>query len=472
MFTSLRSRLWLSYALLVTVALWVVAGVFVVYLIRNPISYRQAAQKLSAVQEIMLATQEDWAGLPPDKLQKELERREKGLQVRLLVLMPNRSILADSSAGLGPPLEVNRVTRLTRQLFDVNGEAWLATVQKLDNGSFLVVAAPRPKLLPLAVFRDELLPPLLYGGLVALALALLLAFWMARWVADPLQGLVNAAAQFPEAGARPQRLAGPQEVRELVNAFNQMTARVQAGQKSQKEFVANVSHELKTPLTSIQGFAQAILDGTAGTPETQSHAAQIIFDEAGRMHRMVLDLLDLARLDAGMLELNLAPLDVRALLNNIAEKFSLQAQRAGIRLEVNCPALPAIPADGDRLAQVLTNLVDNALKFTPSGGLIALEGAALPTGLEIRVGDTGPGIPPQALPRIFERFYQADLARQGGKKHGAGLGLAIAAEITRAHGGKISVRSEMGQGSQFTVWLPFANPDASTIASRRKKPWA
>ena len=142
--------------------------------------------------------------------------------------------------------------------------------------------------------------------------------------------------------------------------------------KSQRDFVANVSHELKTPLTSVQGFAQAILDGTADTPESHQQAARVIYNEAGSMHRMVLDLLDLARLDAGTLELQCAPVDLPALLNNIAEKFSPQAHAAGVSIQVESAALPAVMGDGDRLAQVFSNLVDNALKHTPAGGTITL----------------------------------------------------------------------------------------------------
>ncbi len=156
-----------------------------------------------------------------------------------------------------------------------------------------------------------------------------------------------------------------------------------------------------------------------------------------------------------------------ALLKGIGERFAPQARQAGIQLQVQAAGLPALTGDGDRLAQVLTNLVDNALKFTPSGGLVRLSAVRAGDLIEIRVTDTGAGIPPEVLPRIFERFYQADPARQAGKKHGAGLGLAIVREIVRAHGGKISVRSAVGQGSEFTVQLPLANPDASTVVRKK-----
>jgi len=211
---------------------------------------------------------------------------------------------------------------------------------------------------------------------------------------------------------------------------------------------------LKTPLTSIQGFAQAILDDTANTPESRKQAAQIIYDESGRMHRMALDLLDLARLEGGIADLKMSQVDVKALLQNIIDRFSPQAQLAQVELNLNVPdELPMLIGDGDRLAQVFTNLVDNALKFTPAKGRISLSAKNAEAEVELSVTDTGSGVPKEALPRLFDRFYQVDLSRAGGAHHGTGLGLAIAKEIIQAHGGRIGVRSE-GQGATFVIHLP------------------
>jgi signal transduction histidine kinase len=306
------------------------------------------------------------------------------------------------------------------------------------------------------VFTDDFLPLILQSGIFALLLSLVVAFFFARWIADPLQKVVAAARQMPSAEIKPVEPQGPHEVQELTRAFNSMISRTQASQKSQREFVANVSHELKTPLTSVQGFAQALLDGTADSIESRQQAAQVIYDESARMHRMVLDLLDLARLDAGTADITMAPMNMPALLNAIAEKFTPQLQQAGVTVKVDAPAtLATVTADGDRLAQVFTNLVDNALKFTPRGGLISLRISAEDKEMLISVSDSGTGIPPEALAHIFHRFYQADSARTGGERHGVGLGLAIAHEIVQAHGGRIGVRSRLGEGTTFDVFLPL-----------------
>jgi signal transduction histidine kinase len=215
----------------------------------------------------------------------------------------------------------------------------------------------------------------------------------------------------------------------------------------------------------VQGFAQALLDGTAGTPEAQKQAAQVIFDEAGCMHRMVVDL---ARWDAGTFDLQRTPVNLVALLNNSSERFVPQARAGGVNILVETTILPDIIGDGDRLAQVFF-LVDNALKFTPAGGKTLLHAKLVENCVQVEVSDTGDGIPPEALARVFDRFYQADASRPGGEKHGTGLGLAIAKEIVEAHGGKISVCSDLGRGSTFIINLPLTMPEMNKATTRRKE---
>ena len=186
------------------------------------------------------------------------------------------------------------------------------------------------------------------------------------------------------------------------------------------------------------------------------------------MHRMALDLLELARLEAGTADLKMSVVDVGALLRGIVEKFTPQAQKAGVALRVNIQnSLPPLHADGDRLAQVFTNLVDNALKFTPANGRIILSAKEAGAEMELSVTDTGSGVPEEALPRLFDRFYQADSSRAGGEGHGAGLGLAIVQEIVQAHGGKIGVRSQVGHGTTFVIHLPLSQ--AATTVTRKRK---
>jgi len=468
MFASLRSRLWLSYAALIATALGVMALAFGIYLWRNPLLYRQTLARLRTVESGIVNRQGDLFGR---SLSVAMDRAASAFDVRILLFDGNGDLVNDTDPSQ-PDIDLPRRTLFNRQIptvRDDSGIAWLYTRRSLDDGTTLLVTTPRPRVPLLNILRDELLPILVQGGGIALLLSLVLAFGVARWVADPLQRLVAASQHEPVSEAEPVLERGPREVRELTRAFNTMITRVRGSQASQRNFVANVSHELKTPLTSVQGFAQAIMDGTAETPAEQRQAAEVIYKESGRMHRMVLDLLDLARLDAGTADLKMAPVDARALLDSILEKFSLQAEKGEVTLSLDLPPeLPTLIADGDRLAQVFTNLVDNALRHTPPGGRVTLQAQPSQTEMEFRVSDSGQGIPADAIPHIFERFYQADPSRTSEGKHGAGLGLAIVHEIVAAHSGRITVRSREGLGTTFTVHLPLVQPAATTLLRRKK----
>jgi signal transduction histidine kinase len=454
MFTSLRSRLWLSYAFVIAIALSIVAIVMLIFLIRNPFASREIQQRLRTAQDLIITTPQKFIDNP-----NSLEGITQTYNVRTLVFNSARQLVFDSNSNT-PPLPFPRRNVLGRSVQtarDANGEVWLYTFKRLSVDHVLVVAAPRPRVPVLNIFTDQLLLPIVEGGLIAFLFSLILAFALSRWVADPLQQVVVAARNYPSEEMKPVSPRGPHEVQDLTRAFNSMVTRVESSQKSQRDFVANVSHELRTPLTSIQGFAQAILDDTADTPEARKQAAQIIYAEAGRMHRLALDLLDLARLEAGTADLKMSPVDMGALLRNIVEKFTRQAQKAAVDLQANIPEhLPALIGDGDRLAQVFTNLVDNALKFTPVHGQVTLNAVQAGPEMEISITDTGIGVPQEALPRLFDRFYQVDPSRAGGERHGAGLGLAIVQEIIQAHDGRISVRSEVGRGTTFMIHLPLA----------------
>jgi len=455
MFTSLRSRLWLSYALVITVALAIVSLVLLIFLIRNPLLTRQAQQQLRSTQSLITSNQ----ALLNDSA--ALQQFAADQKMRVLIFDSKRSVQFDSEAGTALPYpRRNPLNRNSQSAVDANGKLWLYSTSQLADGRVVVVAMPRPRVPVLNVFTDQFLLPIIQGGVIALFLSLILAFALSRWVADPLQQVVVAARKYPNESSSMSRIqpSGPHEVQDLTHAFNSMITRVEDSQKSQRAFVANVSHEMKTPLTSIQGFAQALLDDTANTPETRKQAAQIIYDESARMHRMVVDLLELARLDAGTADLKMSEVDLNVLLRNVVDKFTPLANKANVELQLNLEKdLSRIFADGDRLAEVFTNLVDNALKFTPANGRVTLLIEKAEDEIQVLVEDTGIGVDEEALQHLFDRFYQVDSSRAGGEKHGAGLGLAIVKEIVEAHGGKIAVHSQLGKGTIFAILLPRAS---------------
>lgn len=477
---SLQTRLWLTNVLLVVITLGLIFGGLVIYVWRNPIADRQAIARMQLlVDEIIVrADQEGLAqslGRNPAFLQRFAER----YQVRVLLINPQGEVVVDS-AGNGLTLSGLQLRQNSGIVRDADDGQWVFVVQHFtDQNLSLVLAVPRTGRISLIqrVFGDELSQPFLQAALAALVIGLLLAWLVARWIARPLQRMASTAeiiaAGSPSLGQSnsnlpPQvPLEGPQEVVSLAQSFNQMTGHLYASQLSQREFLANVSHELKTPLTSIQGFGQAILDGAVESPEARQQAAGVIVEEAGRMNRLVLDLLDLARFDAGTVQLQREPVHLAEILRLVRDKFSLQARQNDVRLVLHAGTLPAVPGDGDRLSQVFSNLVENALKHTPQGGQVTITAGEGQGYVEVQVADSGPGIPAEDQPRIFERFYQVDKSRKGGRGHGVGLGLAIVAEIVQAHGGQISLRSVPAQGSVFVVKLPLARPDDSTLARRK-----
>jgi signal transduction histidine kinase len=464
MFTSLQARLWLTYALLVGVALGIVGIGLLIYLLRNPVMDRRTLLRLEVIADAVAQRSEINAPGALTNLQALSCRASEVFGGRFLILAPDGTLVLDSQAG--EQIKLTGLDRIihnpaTRIIRDEKNQPWLIVVRSINRGYFLVVAALRPSRASLALktMSDELLTPFIQAGLVALLLALILAYGVARWVAGPLLRVASAARSVAEGEYCHVRLEGPDEVKMLGKAFNEMTDRVQASRDSQRNFVANVSHELKTPLTSIQGFAQALLDGAIDTPQAGRRAAQVIYDEAGRMDRLVLDLLDLARFDAGTIDLQRQPVNLGDLLRHVVEKFTFQAQQQQVELSFDkagsASNLPAYLGDGDRLVQVFTNLVDNALKHTPAGGKVTVQTRLAPPHIEISVTDTGVGIPTEELARIFDRFYQVDKSRPSGQGRGVGLGLAIAQEIVQTHGGMLTAQSKPAQGSVFVVKLPF-----------------
>ncbi len=303
--------------------------------------------------------------------------------------------------------------------------------------------------------KRALLWALLTVTLAGTLLVGLVGYWSVRVALEPLAHVTALADQITHADDLSRRIPVPRgagdEVWTLVRAFNATLSRLEALFQSQRRFIADVGHELRTPLTVIKGNAQWMRRIGKLDPE----ALDSIEEETDRLNRLVEDLLLLARAEAGRLPLRREAVDLDTVLAEVLREMQVMA-REKVHLEAQIAPL-RVGGDPDRLKQVFLNLVSNAIKYTPQGGRVAVQMEEEDGWAVVRVSDTGPGIPPEDLPHVFERFYRADKARSRGK--GFGLGLSIVYWIVKHHGGRIDVTSQLGQGTTFTVWLPLYSED-------------
>jgi len=308
-------------------------------------------------------------------------------------------------------------------------------------------------------FRNAVTEALLLSGSAAFVAALILSVFVSRRVVLPVQEM-QTASQRIAAGHFEERVGVPStaspkdldELGRLALSFNQMASRLEQTEALRLELIGNVAHELRTPLASIKGYMEGLIDGVL---PAEAATFQQVYREADRLQHLVHDLQELSRVEAGAYELNLHPTAPGHLAGEVVGRLGRQFEEKGVALETNVPAdLPPVHVDEDRIGQVLLNLVGNALQYTPSGGQVRLSARREGDQVRFSVGDTGVGIRPEHLPHIFERFYRVDKSRSraGG---GSGVGLTIARHLVEAHGGEIEAASEgPGQGSTISFTLP------------------
>ena len=460
---SLRLRLFLTYVAVVLVSL-VTVGAGLTLLLRG-YADRVSRERLELsarpiqIQAALLvrgnATQQE--------LYDALQEQSDNNRLYMMLVDDSGNILKGihpqqlGSISVRPGAMPHGITRVTSGRFrTIDGALFLYAAYPLGvqnsqvtGASALVLAVPRPS--TLAVL-GSLTWPFLLAACISLVISLLISLWLGRSIYRPLAG-VKAAAQSVARGDYSQRVPeeGPTEVKELAASFNHMAGEVEQSQTRLRNFVADVSHELKSPLTSIQGFAQALLDGTAADEPTRAKAARIIDSEARRLRRQVDELLELSRMQSGQAGLVKESVDITDVLSRSIDIYSIQAKEKQVELRLYAEPDVIVMADADRLEQVFNNLLDNAIKNSTAGSVVNITASQDEHVVRVIVADSGPGIPADHLPHVFERFYQVT-----GVRTGIGLGLTIAREIVLAHGGTIEVASQPGEGTRFTVKLPLA----------------
>jgi signal transduction histidine kinase len=335
----------------------------------------------------------------------------------------------------------------------LNGDRTFYAARRVQNKAFVLM---RPTRLTASAWRPHL-EGLLIGALAAGLLAALAAFLLARAISRPVRRVAEATraltaeespAQVPVEGAR--------ELASLARSFNEMAEQLARARAAERQFLLSVSHELKTPLTAIRGYAEGLAEGAV--PEDE--AAETIAREASRLERLVQDLLELARMRRSEFSVRREPVDLGAVARECVVRYEGQARGFEVSLEA-VVAEPAVAiGDADRIVQVVSNLVENALRVTPPTGSVRI----LASRGEIAVADDGPGLAPDEVPHAFERFYL--YSRYGRERAvGTGLGLAIVKELAEGMGGSVTVESEPGRRTAFTVRLPApaGDPDADVL---------
>jgi len=304
-------------------------------------------------------------------------------------------------------------------------------------------------------FQDSFKEALTWAALAAGTAALAVSFFLSRRVVTPVRDMTSASHRIA-AGHYDERVRerGADELGQLAQSFNLMATQLQGVESMRRQLIGDVAHELRTPLTYIKGSMEGLIDGVLpATPETYHQ----IHQEADRLNRLVNDLQELSRVEAGAYELELHPVEFSSLVKTVQKRLGAQFEDNDVQLAINLPVdLPRVLADADRLIQMLTNLLSNALRYTPANGQVTLRASRQDNYLQVEVKDTGIGIPPEHLPHIFTRFYRVDKSRSR-QAGGSGIGLTITKYLVEAQGGHIWVESEGdGQGSVFTFTLPVA----------------
>lgn len=330
--------------------------------------------------------------------------------------------------------------------------------------TFGVVSFVAPRLFGGGEGAADLLHAVMYLLLAAAAsmvTATAASLFVAGRITRPLRYMLAATRRI-SAGSYGEQVPVQEsdELGELSESFNAMAAALADSERQRQEFIADVSHELRTPLATLQGYMEGLIDGVV---EADEETWGLLYAESERMRRLVDDLRQLSRVEAGQLDLHLAPSSPEKIVRRAAESMAPLFAEAGVELETELPGgLPEVSADADRVVQVLTNLMRNALRYTPSGGTVAVGTEARARDVLFTVTDTGSGIPAEHLPRVFERFYRVEKSRsrEGG---GSGVGLAISRALVESMGGEIRADSPgAGKGTTFSFTLPRTAPDETS----------
>ncbi len=474
----LRWRLFLIFVAVVVVTIGAIS-LFISSTASSQIQhyeYGKRGEQMARIRELLLRhylDKQDWEGV-----QASVEQMGQLYGWRVMIVDQGGTVVADSTkSSLGEKLDLSLYAHrwgMREPPEGTSGEMseppplflpiLASSGGKIQRLGYLVVepksTEEMPKIPPpgqfwesrVAELRNSIVWSVVWGGLVGIGLALLLAFFLSRRITAPVQSLVSAARGLGR-GDFSQRVAmkSKDELGELATTFNSMAAELERADKLRRDLVADVAHELRTPLSNIRGYLEGIQDGVVKADEA---TLKLIYEEVQLLSRLVEDLHELALAESGGLSLDKQVCDLRELAQDVASAMGYRIAAKGLKLKLELPGLPAlVSVDRQRIGQGLRNLMDNAISFTPEGGGITISVERTGNDVSVSITDTGTGIPPEDLPYIFERFYRVDKSRSRASG-GSGLGLTITKRLIEAHGGRLTAESTPGKGSRFTFTLP------------------
>lgn len=389
------------------------------------------------------------------QLQVLVEHYAAQTQIRIVVIDPEQHILADSrhiltGQILTLPLFLTLAPPPNNALAEKQTPAEATSI--FSTGGHILANGLRPPLAA-SVF-DTANQALLIAVLIVGGVAFVLAFTLSRTILKPIRALTQAARRL-EQGDLSQRVSvkTPDEIGTLAHAFDTMAESLERGEQQRRQLLNDVAHELRTPLTNIRGYLEALRDQMID-PEPAIIAS--LYEEAMLLNSLITDLQDMSLAEAGQLHLHLVPLALEDVIAQAVKALHLQVEEKHLVLSTNLPAtLPLVEADAQRVKQILHNLLQNAIKYTPQQGTVTISAQTFPHEVHVTISDTGVGIAPEQLPLIFQQFYRVDTSRTR-ESGGSGLGLAIVKQFVLAHGGQVSVQSHVGVGSCFTFTLPIS----------------
>jgi signal transduction histidine kinase len=448
MFYSLRIRLILLFMLVVMVAVGTVALIASQATASNLQVYNQAKNDQQIVSTLLTAYHQHQS---QQALQALTEQLAWSSHQRIILLDHQNRVIADSDRILIGQV-ITALVSSSPSAVSSSQPSLLYISTDLPAQSSLHVDFNLYNNSPEATFLTSVNHSLWIAVLIAGLISLLLALWFASTLLRPLHKLKTAAGRMEQGDLSPRvSIKGKSEIGALAHAFNMMADSLNRAEQGRRNLINDVAHELRNPLMNIRGSLELLAEGILEpTPETLAS----LYEETSLLSRLVSDLQDLSLAEAGQLRLARQPVEIAEVVHQTVQVVQPQLEKKHLVLQVSLPSsLPPVEADPERVAQILRNLLSNAIIHTSSPGEISLSASLNAALVEIRVQDTGVGIAPEHLPYLFERFYRVDASRARATG-GTGLGLAIVKQMVQAHGGQISVTSQAGKGTCFTFTLP------------------